>query len=401
MTYRFKLIWKIVLLVFAVNIAIMSLLYTNQLVQKLAREEQKKVSQWTQAMELVNSADSDEDVGFYLDIIKDNETIPTILTDEFGNILVYSNLDTAQIRTDPAYLSQQLREMKKENEPIVFEYLEESKIYVYYRNSTLLSQLKYYPYYQIVIISLFLLVSYLAFSASRRSEQDRVWVGLAKETAHQLGTPISSLIAWIDIFRTLETPPDSEMLDEMQKDIVRLQLVTERFSKIGSSPVLEDLDIKLLVDKSVHYMSTRASHKVKFSVQADELHSCFAMVNVQLFDWVLENLTKNAIDAMEGQGSITFHLTENKDLVMIDITDTGKGIASNNFSSVFKPGFTTKKRGWGLGLSLAKRIIEEYHKGKIFVKDSAPGKGTTFRIVLKKKKLKHIKAPKETKKKDS
>ncbi len=388
MSYQLKLIWKIVLLIFAVNIAVMSLLYTNQLVRKLAREEQKKVNQWTQAMELVSSADPEEDVGFHLDIIKDNETIPIILTDEQGNIISASNLDTFLMANDPNYLKEELLDMKRANEPIVIEYLEGSKNYVFYNNSTLLSQLKYYPYYQIIIISLFLLVSYLAFNASRRSEQDRVWVGLAKETAHQLGTPISSLIAWIDIFRTMEEPPNDEMLDEMQKDIQRLQLVTERFSKIGSSPVLEDKDINELVEKSVSYMSTRASHKIHFEVVADELHSCFAMVNVQLFDWVLENLTKNAIDAMEGQGNITIHLTENKQWVMLDITDTGKGITGTNFQNVFKPGFTTKKRGWGLGLSLAKRIIEEYHRGKIFVKDSSPGKGTTFRIELRKKKLK-------------
>lgn len=383
MSFQFKLIWKIVLLIFAVNIAIMSLLYTNQLVRKLAFEEQNRVNQWTTAIQrLVES--EDEDVTFLMDVQRtSSNNIPIIMTDEEGNILNALNLDTARIN-DMAYLQEELREMKQENEPIVINYLEGKRNYVYHKNSTLLTQLKYYPYYQIGIISLFLLVSYLAFNASRRSEQNRVWVGLAKETAHQLGTPISSLIAWVDLFKETDEKPTPEMLREMEKDIERLRLVSERFSKIGSTPVLEDQDIKKLVDRSVGYMSTRASNKVKFEVHADVLHNCFCRVNVQLFDWVLENITKNAIDAMEGQGEINIHLSETSKLIFIDISDTGKGIASSKTKDVFKPGFTTKKRGWGLGLSLAKRIIEEYHRGKIFVKESTPGKGTTFRITLRK-----------------
>jgi two-component system, sporulation sensor kinase D len=389
MSHQFKFIWKIVLLVFAVNIAVMSLLYTNQLVRKLAREEQKKVNQWTQAIQKLTSLETEnEDVSFLLDIIKENETIPIILTDEEGNIINYVNLDTSRIRKDSSdYLLEQLRLMQNENPPISFEYIAGKKNIVYYRNSVLMTQLKYYPYYQIAIISLFLLVCYLAFNASRRSDQNRIWVGLAKETAHQLGTPISSLIAWIDLFKTLEKAPDPDMIKEMEKDLGRLELVTDRFSKIGSVPVLEDKDINKLILGSLQYMRARASAKVSFSIVAEELHSCFAQINVPLFDWVLENLIKNAIDAMEGQGKITFYLTENKKNVFIDIHDTGKGLPGKNFKNVFKPGFTTKKRGWGLGLSLAKRIIEEYHRGEIFVKESIPGKGTTFRIVLRKKKL--------------
>ncbi len=383
MSFQLKLVWKIVLLLFAVNIAVLSLLYTNRLVKKLAKEEQNRVNQWTAAVQRLNEAE-DEDVTFLMDVMQQSSNnIPIILTDEDGTILNSRNLDTSRIN-DPEYLNEQLLEMMKENPPLIIEYLEGKKQYVYYKNSILLTQLRYYPIYQIAVISLFLLVSYLAFNASRRSEQNRVWVGLAKETAHQLGTPISSLIAWVDIFRNLDGKPDPEMLDEMEKDIQRLKLVSERFSKIGSTPVLEDRDVKELIDRSVSYMGLRASSKVYIKVEADELHNCFARVNVQLFDWVLENLTKNAIDAMEGKGSITFHLSESKKLIYIDITDTGKGIPSSKFKDVFKPGFTTKKRGWGLGLSLAKRIIEEYHRGKIFVKESTPGKGTTFRITLRK-----------------
>lgn len=381
MSFQLKLVWKIVLLVFAVNIAVMSLLYTNQLVRKLALEEQKKVNQWTAAIQRLSEAE-DEDVTFLMDVIKQNSTIPIILTDEEGNIVDFRNLDSTRTN-DKEYLNEMMLKMMSQNAPLVIEYLEGRKNYVYYENSILLTQLKYYPLYQIAVISLFLLVSYLAFNASRRSEQNRVWVGLAKETAHQLGTPISSLIAWIDIFRTQEKPTP-EMLGEMEKDIERLRLVSERFSKIGSTPVLEDMDIKVMVDRSVSYMSTRASSKVVFEVQADALHNCFSRVNIQLFDWVLENLTKNAIDAMEGKGFIRFQLSETKKLVYLDISDSGKGIASSKFTDVFKPGYTTKKRGWGLGLSLAKRIIEDYHRGKIFVKESSPGKGTTFRIILKK-----------------
>ncbi|MHB1279262.1 MAG: sensor histidine kinase [Bacteroidia bacterium] len=383
MSFQLKLVWKIVLLIFAVNIAIMSLLYTNQLVRKLAMEEETRVNQWTAAIQrLIDS--EDEDVTFLMEVSRtSSNNIPIIMTDEDGNILNFLNLDSSRTN-DPGYLQEELLGMKMENEPIVIEYQPGKKNYVYYHNSTLLTQLKYYPYYQIGIISLFLLVSYLAFNASRRSEQNRVWVGLAKETAHQLGTPISSLIAWIDLFKEEGQTPTKEMLAEMEKDIERLRLVSERFSKIGSTPVLEDRNIKMLIDQSVAYMSSRASHKVKFEVHADVLHNCFSRVNVQLFDWVLENLIKNAIDAMEGKGQIIFVLTESKKHIFIDITDTGKGIPSSKTKDVFKPGFTTKKRGWGLGLSLAKRIIEDYHRGKIVVKESTPGKGTTFRITLRK-----------------
>lgn len=383
MSFQLKLVWKIVLLIFAVNIAIMSLLYTNQLVRKLAIEEETRVNQWTAAIQrLIDS--EDEDVTFLMEVSRtSSNNIPIIMTDEDGNILNFLNLDSSRIN-EPGYLQDELQGMKIENEPIVIEYQPGKKNYVYYHNSTLLTQLKYYPYYQIGIISLFLLVSYLAFNASRRSEQNRVWVGLAKETAHQLGTPISSLIAWIDLFKEEGQTPTKEMLAEMEKDIERLRLVSERFSKIGSTPILEDKNIKLLIDQSVAYMSSRASHKVKMEVHADLLHNCFSRVNVQLFDWVLENLIKNAIDAMEGKGQIIFMLTETKKHIFIDISDTGKGIPASRISEVFKPGFTTKKRGWGLGLSLAKRIIEDYHRGKIVVKESTPGKGTTFRITLRK-----------------
>lgn len=382
-----KIFWKLLLLLLAFTIAGISLWYTSQLVNKLAREEEKKVKLWIRAIQLITEADADQDVSYLLDIIRENETIPIIQTDENGQIIYFANIDTALVNQNPNYLQQQLLEMKGENPPIIYEYLQDRKNVWYYKNSILLTQLKYYPVYQIIIVSLFLLLSYLAFNAARRSEQNRVWVGLAKETAHQLGTPISSLLAWLDLFKSLNFKPEPYMLDEMAKDIDRLQLVSERFSKIGSTPILEDSDLIKVIEKSVNYMRTRTSKKVEFSILASPLHNCFAQINRQLFDWVLENLCKNAIDAMEGQGKITFEITENKKLVFIDVIDTGKGIPTNQHSAVFKPGFTTKKRGWGLGLSLAKRIIEDYHKGEIVVRESIPGKGTTFRITLRKRKI--------------
>jgi len=384
MNFKFKRYWKLLLLFFAVNIAILSWLYTNQLANKLAKEESKKAATWTAAMQRLAQAESDEDVGFLLDIIRSNETIPIILADDSDNVLNFSNIDTNAVKEKEALLKRTLAKMKTENVPIEVEYMEGHKNYVYFKNSVLLSQLKWYPFLSLGLVALFIGISYFAFSSSRRYEQNQVWVGLAKETAHQLGTPISSLIAWVDLFKAIDSKPDTEMLNEMRKDITRLELVTERFSKIGSDPVLVMEDIPELVSESVAYLKARASQKVVFEIKFEALHSCYAKVNRHLFDWVIENLTKNAIDAMDGRGEITFSLTENKKYVVLDVRDSGKGISSSDWQQVFKPGYTTKKRGWGLGLSLAKRIVEEYHKGHIFVKDSNPEKGTTFRIILKK-----------------
>jgi two-component sensor histidine kinase len=384
MNFKFKRYWKLLLLFFAVNIAILSWLYTNQLANKLAKEESKKAATWTAAMQRLAQAESDEDVGFLLDIIRSNETIPIILADDSDNVLNFSNIDTNAVKDKEALLKRTLAKMKTENVPIEVEYMEGHKNYVYFKNSVLLSQLKWYPFLSLGLVALFIGISYFAFSSSRRYEQNQVWVGLAKETAHQLGTPISSLIAWVDLFKAIDGKPDTEMLNEMRKDITRLELVTERFSKIGSDPVLVMEDIPELVSESVAYLKARASQKVVFEIKFEALHNCFAKVNRHLFDWVIENLTKNAIDAMDGRGEITFSLTENKKYVVLDVRDSGKGISSSDWQQVFKPGYTTKKRGWGLGLSLAKRIVEEYHKGHIFVKDSNPEKGTTFRIILKK-----------------
>jgi signal transduction histidine kinase len=273
-------------------------------------------------------------------------------------------------------------EMKQDNMPLEIEFAPGRKQYIYYKNSTVLTLLKYYPFVQLIIIGLFILISYLAFSASRKSEQNRVWVGLAKETAHQLGTPISSMMAWMDYLKEADDAQKVDAIEEISKDLQRLELITDRFSKIGSAPILKDENIYEVMKKSIEYLERRVSKQVHFSiVTTNELMT--AKLNISLFDWVIENLCKNAVDAMDGKGSIFITLSEEHHKVYIDIRDTGKGIAKANLKSVFTPGFTTKRRGWGLGLSLAKRIIENYHEGQISIKESEIGKGTTFRIELK------------------
>lgn len=392
-----KRIWKILLMLFAVCIALFSLLYTQKLAGKLAEQEKRNMEVWARATKILTySVDYDggdpavsefinESNNFCLDLGKRNTTIPAIMTNMNGQILSYINLDSARLAHDDKYQEKKLEEMMHNGtDPIVIDFSEDNKQYIYYENSTLLTQLKTFPVYQMALISLFLLVSYLAFNASRRSEQNRVWVGLAKETAHQLGTPISSLLAWIDLFRTSEGKVDDQLIDEMEHDVRRLERVTERFSKIGSDPILKTENMEQVLNKAVDYLSTRVSNKVNFTINAAKVEHAEAKVNVPLFEWVIENLCKNAIDAMDGKGSIDFVLTESRTKLYIDVYDTGKGIPSSQFKTVFKPGFTTKKRGWGLGLSLVKRIVESYHKGHIFVKASVLGKGTVFRIVLNK-----------------
>ncbi|KAB2915413.1 MAG: GHKL domain-containing protein [Bacteroidetes bacterium] len=397
MEYKVKRVWKLLLLLFAICIALFSLLYTQTLASKLAEQEKRNMEIWAHATNLlVNSVSyegEDEAIDkfisdantFCINVVKKNTTIPAIMLDQEENIMTFVNLDSNKLATDSKYQYKKLEEMKLENnDTIIINISDQAKNYIYYENSTLLSQLQYFPIYQMTLISLFLLVSYFAFNASRRSEQNRVWVGLAKETAHQLGTPISSLLAWIDLFRASEGNIDSELITEMEHDVKRLELVTERFSKIGSEPELKPENIEQVLEKAVGYLKNRVSSKVAFTIDASRLTHPTAQVNIPLFEWVVENLCKNAIDAMEGQGKIDFMITETRKKIIIDVRDTGKGIPSSQFKTVFKPGFTTKKRGWGLGLSLVKRIIQDYHKGNIFVKASVVGVGTVFRIVLNK-----------------
>ena len=318
---------------------------------------------------------------FLSEITLNSVGAPVIITNEDGtNILSYGNLDSILMKDD-TYAHRQLELMKQENDPLEIDFKNTGKAKIYYRSSDLIEQMKYFPILQFIVIALYLLIAYLLFSWARRSEQNQVWAGMAKETAHQLGTPISSLMGWVELLKMQEEPFAGTQ--EMEKDIERLQIVTDRFSKIGSVPVLEPTDIVPLVRDTMDYLQKRFSKKFEFVIQLPEGPLTVPLVP-SLFRWVLENLTKNAVDAMGDHGKITLELTEGSSEVLIDVSDTGKGIPKKMYKQVFNPGYTSKKRGWGLGLSLAKRIIEEYHKGKIFVKSSVVGQGTTFRIILKK-----------------
>ncbi|MCB9251024.1 MAG: HAMP domain-containing histidine kinase [Flavobacteriales bacterium] len=379
--FKFNRIIKPILLLFALTIAIVSLWYTNNLAKKIELEEDLKIKNWAKATSHLATSDFSEDLTFFLEIVNQNTTIPVILTDELDNITTWRNVDSAKAMKDPNYLVDKLRDMKEEHEPIVLNYFEGKKLKVYYENSIILTRLKYYPYIQLLIISFFLTVSYLAFSYSRKSEQNLVWVGMSKETAHQLGTPLSSLLAWIEIIKS-EEGINKSITDEMEKDLNRLQIITERFSKIGSDPVLEPLNLVNEIEKSIDYLKSRTSSRVVFNIDNRLNENYLILLNPYLFAWAMENLIKNAIDAMDGKGTINILLYYKNDKIYMELSDSGKGIPPGRFGSIFKPGFTTKKRGWGLGLSFVKRIIENYHNGSIQVKESIVGKGTTFKITF-------------------
>jgi signal transduction histidine kinase len=494
--YSKKQQWKWILFIVAIGIVFTSLWYTNNLVNRIANDEQKKVTLWAEAVQkkaklvkftndLFQKLKTEErkkaelyalatkqlnsdlsDISFVLQVLQDNTTVPVILTDDKNNvtasrnldstiannkvalqkelvtmkslyepveievyrgqknylyykdsrlfndikvvfdsliksfisevainsaavpviytdssktnIIAYGNLDSTKINT-PEKIAAIIQFMELQNTPILVDLGEGSKNYIFYEQSPLLIQLKYYPYIQFGVIGVFLLIAYILFSTARKAEQDQVWVGMSKETAHQLGTPLSSLMAWIDYLRSSGT--DESIVVEMNRDVMRLNMITERFSKIGSQPTLQDEDVCLVVKNAIDYLKTRTSKNVKYSLLLPdtEIH---AQLSVPLFEWVIENICKNAVDAMDGKGELMITVTDIPEGVSIDIKDSGKGIHKSKFKSVFKPGFTTKKRGWGLGLSLCKRIIENYHNGKIFVLQSEENKGTTFRILL-------------------
>ncbi len=501
--YSRKQKWKLLLAAVAIVIVILSLWYSNKLVQEIADEEKEKIELWAQAVRkkanLVNYTQSlfkqlqeeerkrieiwayatkriaytnnDEDRNFYLEFLASNTTIPVIATDEKGTISTHRNIDMPQQAKDD-YLKARLEVMKEKYEPIIINtwgdqqqylYYDDSRIfselkivlddliksflsdviinsasvpvvftdstrqnildfgnvdsvdvsspdkikqllatmesenepievqlgenqvnYIYYRHSKVLTKLRFYPIIQFIIIGIFLFIAYYLFSTSRRAEQNQVWVGMAKETAHQLGTPLSSLIAWKEYLQLKEINIDKKTLVEISKDLSRLETITERFSKIGSKPSLMAENIVDVVEDTAGYLRARVSKNVEITVTKENGHDILAQVNVSLFSWVLENLIKNAVDAMEGKGQIHIHVMDQMQYVYIDVSDTGKGIPRSKQKTVFQPGYTSKERGWGLGLSLAKRIIENYHSGNIFVKQSEVGTGTTFRIVLNK-----------------
>jgi len=381
-TYTRKQQLKFVLFIVAVLIGVTSLYYTNKLVAKLSVEERKKVELWAEGTKQIATIDNlNQDISFIVKILQDNETVPVILVDQKDSIISSRNLDSLKMN-DIKYLHQQLEIMKEQHEPIVVNLSKDERNIIYYKDSTLLTQLYYYPFIQWGVIFLFILVSYIAFSASRKAEQNQVWVGLSKETAHQLGTPISSLIAWVELLKLSEQ--DYKITSEVEKDIKRLETITERFSKMGSSPVLQQVNIIPVLINAIAYLKTRSSSRVNFNLQFSQTEEILVPVNISLFEWVVENLCKNSIDAMNGTGAIDISLTDHVQVVYIDVKDTGKGIPKSKWKTIFQPGYTTKKRGWGLGLSLSKRIIEIYHSGKIFVKNSELNKGTTIRIALKK-----------------
>ena len=444
--------------------------YTNDLFDKIKKEERKKVELWAKATKHLAGPDlQGGDFSFMFDVIRNNETVPVVLCDENGkpiasrnldslkdkdpdyldeqielmkarqepivinihnnqknylyyrdsklfselkivlddliksfisevainsasvpvlytdstrkNILAFGNVDSSGIN-NPAYIEATILSMETQNPPIEIELGEGGKNYIFYQDSFLLTQLKYYPFVQFGVIGLFLLIAYTLFSTSRKAEQNQVWVGMAKETAHQLGTPLSSLLAWIEYLKTKGV--DDITIKEITQDVGRLEKITERFSKIGSLPVLQKEDLITVLNRSVQYIKTRTSKNVLFTINSNEKHLSPVALNVSLFEWVIENICKNAVDAMDGNGAISIDISDQTQFVYIDITDTGKGLPKSKFKTIFEPGYTTKQRGWGLGLSLVKRIIENYHSGKIFVKQSEVGKGTTFRIVLNK-----------------
>ncbi|MBQ8721816.1 MAG: HAMP domain-containing histidine kinase [Paludibacteraceae bacterium] len=368
---------RIPLIILAAIIIGISLIFINKLASSLAKEEHRKMETWAEATRLLLN---DEYSDFIFHIIEQNENIPVIIVDDRDHYISARNFNEPKTNVEQ-YYEKQIQRLKNTNPPIEIVLDENTSQYIYYDNSNLLKMLEYFPYIQLSIIALFLMLVIWAISTDKRAEQDKLWAGLSKETAHQLGTPISSLMAWNEILKT-KIGENDIIISEINKDIERLKIITERFSKIGSIPELSQQNISVITEQAVNYMLNRTSKKITYSVEDSSTeHTC--LISTPLFEWVIENLCKNAIDAMEGkEGNIDFELFNQEDTLIIEITDSGRGIERNKFKSIFEPGYTTKQRGWGLGLSLAKRIIEEYHNGKIFVKSSELGLGTTFRIEL-------------------
>lgn len=377
---------KIILVLAAIVIAVTSLIISNIFVKDLAKEERNKMEIWADAMRSFNMADETTDLGLVLKVMNDNNTIPVIVLDNKGQVQICRNVDVGNRseKDSVAYVSHLGKRLYDAGRFIRISMDDTNKkayVDVCYDDSTILKRLAYYPYVQLGVVLIFVVVAIFALLTSKKAEQNKVWVGLSKETAHQLGTPISSLMAWIEILK--ENYPDDDLIPEMDKDVKRLQLIADRFSKIGSLPEPVPSSLSDVVDHVIDYMDRRTSSKVLMTKKFPQ-NDIIVNLNASLFEWVIENLCKNAVDAMEGEGHITIEVLDLPGKAVIEVTDDGKGIRKKDISSVFKPGFTTKKRGWGLGLSLAKRIVEEYHHGRIFVKRSEVGVGTTFRIEIKK-----------------
>ena len=376
---------KIILVVAAIAIAVVSLVASNILTKDLARQERTKMEVWAEAMRALSQADENTDLALVLKVLNDNNTIPVVVLDNDENVTDFRNvvINAKNYKDSLLYVSAMAKRLKNNKQNIRIQLSDASNEYidVCYDDSLMLKRLALYPYVQLGVVMLFVVVAIFALLTSKRAEQNKVWVGLSKETAHQLGTPISSLMAWTTILK--ETYPDDDLLPEMDKDVKRLQLIADRFSKIGSLPEAVPVSLSEVLDHVIDYMDHRTSKTIQLKkvFPADDI---IIRLNASLFEWVIENLCKNAVDAMGGEsGTITLRVETVGERVIVEVSDTGKGIKKKDMRNVFRPGFTTKSRGWGLGLSLAKRIVEEYHNGKIFVKSSELGKGTTFRIELK------------------
>lgn len=385
--YESRKTFKYIFLLTAIVIAIASVWITNTLVNRLKEEERKKIENWAEATRIISTQIVPENVdpdflneydNLLLKLIQDNTTIPVILTDDSGAILEQMNIKLPDQNSDK-FLKRKVEKFAKKHAPIIIEIEESTHFYIYFDDSSVLKQLRIFPFIQLIVLFIFIAVSFLALISTQKAEQNKVWVGLSKETAHQLGTPISSLMAWMEYLKSKDMDP--KLLGEMDKDVQRLEIIAERFSKIGSNPEPEPMNLRQAVDNAVGYLGKRISTKVRIAINIpdDELS---ILMNESLFGWTIENLIKNAVDAMDGKGEIEISAKEKGKKVILDITDSGKGIPKSKFDAVFHPGYTTKKRGWGLGLSLVRRIIEEYSKGKIYVYKSEIGKGTTFRIEL-------------------
>tara|TARA_B100001142_G_scaffold85490_2_gene86890 strand:+ start:23892 stop:25103 length:1212 start_codon:yes stop_codon:yes gene_type:complete len=394
--YSKKQKWKLTLIGIAIIIGLSSLFVTNTLVNELKSEERQKIELWAQATKHLVNLTGEGDYSLAIKVISDNNNIPVILVDACDSILesrnfqFYTKVDSFLLRKGilsttkitPKFLREELNKIKENgDEPIEINIIGD-KQWIYYKDSALLNRLRYYPIYQLVFIGIFMFIAYFTFSASRKSEQNKVWAGMAKETAHQIGTPLSSLMAWVELLKEKEGV--NEMAIEMGKDINRLETITDRFSKIGSKSELVETNIIGVISRSIEYLKSRMSVNTTFLIDAPE-KELFIPLNSILFEWVIENLVKNAADAMKGKGEISIGISEEENNVTVNISDTGEGIDRSIIKNIFKPGVTSKKRGWGLGLSLSKRIIEEYHKGRIFISQSEKGIGTTFTIRLSKK----------------
>ena len=375
--YTRKIHWKIALIAFGTIIGLASLFYTESFLKELRAEEQLKIKRWAEAVEAVFFAEDDANLSFYTQIIQDNKTIPVILTDNEGTIIAYRNLNTPESNPEK-YLSRKLEEFKSSGSVLENSYADGQINLLYYKGSNLLTKLRFYPLILLGVIGVYMLISYMAFSNARRSEQNKVWTGMARETAHQIGTPLSALMGWLGYLK--EQYPTEIAFGEMEKDIDRLTDITDRFSKIGSQPERIDQNLDETIEKTVAYLRSRLGKKIELALDIEGPSE--SSHNQQLISWVLENMIKNSADAMDGSGVITIEKRVQSGRVFIFIKDSGRGIPITDQRKIFEPGFTSKSRGWGLGLSLAKRIIEEYHSGKLSLEYSAPADGTTFKITL-------------------